>query len=532
MKSYWKHVLTVLTVCMLLAFLSCKNPTEGEPGEQGNTVSTVTLRDLSSVVPAPEPDQTPEVSIETAQYTGIITWKESDGYTPVQSDFVKGNVYVAIVLLEPKAGWTFAELVATAFSYAGASSITFDADTGAVTITFPPVGVDPVTLLDLTSLVTPPAAYEYPVTTPFETEQYTGTITYGTVQTVSYNDRDPNNADGTIQTMQYGFIWNDRPFHPEYVYSASVALTPKGDYTFLGLPANSFTHSGASSVTLNNNTVTLIFLETGPLEEDKMVFVPGGEIPSGVTWTAGSVGGGLPQTVAPFYMAAYEMTYTLYAQVIAWGISHDYTFTVGNGVPGCGTYYNTPRQPVTMPWFVNILVWCNAYSERAGKTPVYKYSGDVLKSVSLIDTVEKADAITMDSSANGYRLPNAVEREYAVRGAVPSQPYTSTDPEGWPWNYSLAGTNDPNISMWWAKGSGGNEPGANTHPIGSIPYPNTLGIYDLGGNAYEYIWTERRIAGGSVTLFATPQGLAGTMAPLAPNSNQFGFRVVYNADVE
>jgi uncharacterized repeat protein (TIGR02543 family) len=104
-----------------------------------------------------------------------------------------------------------------------------------------------VDLLDLSPAVTAPVKDAAPNTTALNTPQYTGTIAW---KTASGEALAGNFAESTV-------------------YQAEAALSAKPGYTFSGLAANSFTHTGAEQVTHGagggtNLTVTLTFPATEP----------------------------------------------------------------------------------------------------------------------------------------------------------------------------------------------------------------------------------------------------------------------------
>jgi formylglycine-generating enzyme required for sulfatase activity len=101
----------------------------------------VSLTNLTSVVTAPVAGVAPVTTgIDTAQYTGTVAWKESDGTTVVSGNFAGGTVYKAVVTLTAKTGYTFTGVAADSFTYTGAT-VTNGADSGVVTITFPVTGL-------------------------------------------------------------------------------------------------------------------------------------------------------------------------------------------------------------------------------------------------------------------------------------------------------------------------------------------------------------------------------------------------------
>jgi uncharacterized repeat protein (TIGR02543 family) len=186
---------------------------------------TISAFDLSSRVTIPAAGAAPNsTAINQPQYTGTITW------SPAPSTFAPSAVYTATVTLTAKSGYTFGGVGANNFTHSGASSISNAANSGEVTIIFPATAAT-VTLLNLSSLITAPAAGAVPSTTAIDQPQYTGTITWA-----------PNHS----------------VFAESIVYTATVSLTAKGSWTFTGAAADSFTYTGASSVSNAANSGTVI----------------------------------------------------------------------------------------------------------------------------------------------------------------------------------------------------------------------------------------------------------------------------------
>jgi sulfatase modifying factor 1 len=189
--------------------------------------------------------------------------------------------------------------------------------------------------------------------------------------------------------------------------------------------------------------------------------------------------------VSSFYMDTNLVSLSQWQGVYSYATSHGYSFT-NAGMDKAGNY------PVeTVDWY-DCAKWCNARSQQTGLTPVYYTDMNLTQ----IYTNGETDAVYVNWSAIGYRLPTEAEWEKAARGGLSGQrfPWGNTiswtyanyygDPlseGGYAYDLATAFDFDPAFSG----GDNGDLP--YTSPVGSFAQ-NGYGPNDMAGNVFEWCW--------------------------------------------
>jgi formylglycine-generating enzyme required for sulfatase activity len=355
------------------------------------------------------------------------------------------------------------------------------------------------------------------------------------------------------QTAASSLKLSARSSNTKLVSSSKIILGGKGNKrTIKVTPTRGQSGTTTIKVTVSDGRLSAsdtFMLTVNPAVPTDFALVPQGSFTMGDSLDDLSDAPTRTVTLDAFYMGKYEVTKAEWDEVRTWGLSNGYTFLWS----GSGKASNHPVQQVC--WY-DIVLWCNARSQKEGLTPVY-YTDDAQTTIYKTNEAGVGPGeldvtnIQVKWSANGYRLPTEAEWEKAARGGLSGNRF----PWGDTINHSQANYQST-LGLYDYDTSGLVYSYHPTYATESMPYTapvgafaaNGYGLYNMAGNVSELCWdlygtyaagsqtnprvsssdTHYRICrGGSWNNFAGRSRVA-VRSFIGPNSNSFnlGFRVV------
>ena len=276
------------------------------------------------------------------------------------------------------------------------------------------------------------------------------------------------------------------------VASTITAFSANGYVTWTNTATNAtFTVQTASSLLNPTNWVDYVQVPVtnaatthqlyDPHPPAGMAFIPAGSFTMGSDENPGY--GEQPTHtvyVSAFYMDKYEVTKALWDDVYNWTITNGYGFYSA----GVGKAANHPVHSIN--WY-DMVKWCNARSEKEGKTPAY-YTDAGLSVRYRTGQVEP-----YVNWSSGYRLPTEAEWEKAARGGASGQRFPWGNTISWSQANYYAYPLSAGGSAYDVNPTTGLNPTFNdgvspyTSPVGYFT-PNGYGLYDMAGNVFQWCW--------------------------------------------
>ena len=243
----------------------------------------------------------------------------------------------------------------------------------------------------------------------------------------------------------------------------------------------------------------------------------------------------------PYYIGKYEVTQEFYEAVIG---SQKGAFDKAPSSNLKDTLVKgeaQERRPVESVTWYDAISFCNALSKIQGLQEAYTIKVKAAEGGHITD----AD-VSWNKKANGYRLPSEEEWELACRGGDPAKKdfaYSFSGASSPSYDGKAATSADLDKVGWYLYNPGGKTsstkgskgtPGYCSHEVGKKG-GNALGIFDMSGNVYEWVFDvgddgERIVRGGAFTTSAAACKItAYNDEKPSKRLTALGFRIARNA---